>query len=277
MADVVASNGRDALRKVAHHVLDRGVEVSPRGMLTREVEHFTVKILDPYDILCTGINADQSTRVAAAETVQLIGGFSDPAFAIRNAPKLAAFVNEETNEFDGAYGPRVGPQLDDLVSRLKSDTDTRQAILSIWSPADLARPASRDYPCTLNLGFAIRRDRLNLSVVMRSNDVNWGFKNDIFQFTQLQLTVARLLGIEAGKYQHTAFSMHLYERDFGWAKEISSFVFAEIPDHPTGIEAPSPAQVRGVAQSIARRVYHPFNPPATNRWYVDALRPEVGA
>lgn len=270
MPDIYAQNGRDALCQVVGKVLSRGLETAPRGQRTREIEHMTVQIVDPYDALCTGINAGQSRRIAAAEALQLIGGFSDPKFAIKHAPALAAFTNE-VGEFDGAYGPRLRVQYGRLVERLKSDRDTRQAVLSVWRAGDLLQLESKDYPCTLVLGFAIRRDRLNLSVCMRSNDVNWGFKNDIFQFTQLQCSIANLLGIQAGAYRHTAFSMHLYERDFEWALGLDRTKVADnIADHPTGIYAGTADGMTHAARQIA------YGERATDgsrshTWYANAL------
>lgn len=270
MADIRARNGRHALVQVADAVRNFGNVVSPRGMQTREIEHMTVEIDNPYDALCVGINAKQSREVAAAEAIQLIGGFSDPGFAINHAPALEAFTNGR-GEFDGAYGPRVGPQYARLVERLKDDAHTRQAVLTIWDKHDLARLESKDYPCTLVLGFAIRRDRLNLSVVMRSNDVNWGFKNDIFQFTQLQCSIANVLGIEAGKYRHTAFSMHLYQRDWKWAEDLDrGAVSLPLDDAPAGICATSVVDMMTTAARISHGEVGD-HACQSHQWYVDAL------
>jgi thymidylate synthase len=279
MADVVAANGREALLETAFTVMGRGELVSPRGQRTKEIEHFTVEIQDPRDMLCTGINAGQSTRVAAAETLQLLGGFSDADFAIKHAPALAAFTNMY-GEFDGAYGPRLKTQYQPLLDRLTSDRDTRQAVLRIWDDHDLRRLGSKDYPCTLVLGFAIRRDRLNLSVVMRSNDVNWGFKNDIFQFSQLQLTLANVLHIEPGVYRHTAFSMHLYERDWQWAADLQEPA-GEIHGHPQGLYGEDARDFMRLARNIAHGLIRTRHTDGfctecdSSHWYADAIKEDA--
>lgn len=272
--DVVAENGRDALVQVAHEVLMRGHQVSPRGQVTVERRHLSVEIRNPYDALCTGINANQSTEVAAAEAIQLIGAFSDVDFAVKHAPKLAAFVNPTTNRFDGAYGPRAKAAMFHIVARLVDDPDTRQAILPIWSVEDVLRANSVDYPCTLTLGFFIRDSRLELDVMMRSNDVNWGFKNDIFQFSQLQLTVAHLLGIPAGSYRHTALSMHIYERDFEWAMGLGGDVEQPLVHHPRGIDG---AHDMTMTMTRARRIADGLDPPSetpSESWYRKQLTSE---
>ena len=49
---------------------------------------------------------------------------------------------------------------------------------------------------------------------MRSNDICKGFPYDVFQFTMLQLKMAKELGIEVGNYRHICGSLHCYEPDF---------------------------------------------------------------
>lgn len=270
MADLVALNGRAALVRTARRVLTTGEEVSPRGQRTKELRHFSLTVRDPYDILCTGINAGQSREVIAAETLQLIGGFCDPEFAVKHAPNLHKFRNA-SGGFDGAYGPRLREVLPAIVARLKSDPDTRQAIVPIWRASDATRTESLDYPCTLTLGFYVRRNRLEMDVAMRSNDVNWGLKNDLFQFTQLQLSIAHLLGVEAGPYRHTAFSMHLYERDWEWADQLDGGAVEEpISSHPIGIVAKDAEAMMARAQLLASEVSG-LRLSATEVWYREAL------
>ena len=79
------------------------------------------------------------------------------------------------------------------------------------------------------MGFSIDTDRqarevLTMDVVMRSNDVWLGLPYDMFQFTQLQHCVATSLGMIAGEYRHTTFSLHMYETD---ATAIDKFLTAQ--------------------------------------------------
>jgi thymidylate synthase len=221
-------------------------------------------------MLCTGINANYSREVAAAEAIQLIAGTSISTFAVKHAPNLAAFRNQ-SGTFDGAYGPRVAQMLGLITERLKQDRDTRQAIIPIWRPEDVRRRESKDYPCTLTLGFFIREHRLELDVSMRSNDTVWGLKYDLLQFSQLQLTVANVLGIRAGTYRHTASSMHIYEPSWSWVDGLDgSTTERPIADHPFGIEG---STIDAVMQRARRIVFGSTLPEETSseRWYREQL------
>lgn len=198
---------------ICQAVRDRGSEVSPRGHKTREVLGATIIVEDPTRNLPVGIGRGLKPAIGAVEAAQLIAGVSMPDVATSVAPNLRQFA-EDDGSFHGAYGLRAGWQMASIIERLAADRDTRQAVLVIWSPYLDTGTIHKDMPCTVSLHFMIRNGKLNLHVTMRSNDVWWGLAYDVFQFTQLQMTVARCLGIGWGRYFHHANSLHIYERDW---------------------------------------------------------------
>ena len=71
-----------------------------------------------------------------------------------------------------------------------------------------------DTPCTLNIGFKIHEHPnqkfLDMTVMMRSNDLIFGFCNDQYCFSQLQKYVASKIGAIVGEYYHFAQDLHIY-------------------------------------------------------------------
>lgn len=207
----IVNDLREGYRQIVSDVIEFGRPVAPRGQLTHEVLGATIILRDPRDSLPYGIGRKFSAAIAAAEALQLIGGVSHPEL-MASIGRFREFQDGGT--FHGAYGPRVRHQLHSVARRLQRDPDTRQAVVTIWDPAyDAHTDGLRDYPCTLSLHFMVRDDALDLHVTMRSNDVWWGLAHDVFQFTQLQQTMAAALGFELGQYYHHANSLHFYERD----------------------------------------------------------------
>jgi thymidylate synthase len=49
-----------------------------------------------------------------------------------------------------------------------------------------------------------------MSVLVRSNDLWYGFANDQYCFSKLQQMIAKELNIETGWYYHFTNNMHLY-------------------------------------------------------------------
>lgn len=116
----------------------------------------------------------------------------------------------------GGYGPRLfnmrgkHNQINQVIELLKEKSTTRQAVIQLFDAEDLVKK-HKDIPCTCNLQFILRNNKLNMIVFMRSNDAYLGLPHDIFCFTMIQEIVARSLNVELGIYKHAVGSLHLYE------------------------------------------------------------------
>ena len=100
-------------------------------------------------------------------------------------------------------------QLDKVIDQLQNNPDTRQAAISIYDGKEI-QDYSHDTPCTYAVQFTLLDNKLNMCVVMRSNDLWYGFCNDQYQFSSLQMLVAHEIGCELGEYYHFAHNLHLY-------------------------------------------------------------------
>ena len=100
-------------------------------------------------------------------------------------------------------------QLEYVINLLKDNPETRQAAISIYDAKE-HYDYTNDTPCTYAVQFTILHGKLDMSVVMRSNDLWYGFCNDQYQFSNLQMYVAYETGCELGTYYHFAHNMHLY-------------------------------------------------------------------
>ena len=100
-------------------------------------------------------------------------------------------------------------QLDNMIKLLKTLPETRHAAISIYDAKEYDKYAY-DTPCTYAVQFTVLNNKLNMSVVMRSNDLWYGFCNDQYQFSSLQMLVAHRTGYDVGTYYHFAHNLHLY-------------------------------------------------------------------
>jgi thymidylate synthase len=190
-------------------LVDRGERVSPRGMGTLELRPAVLVLENPRDRWVSIPERKLSKRLGYLEALMLLAGVSYPELLVKAAPHYASFVNAETGRLDGAYGPRVGPQLPYIRDLLRRDPDTRQAVVTVFGPID--HRESKDVPCTVSLHFMVRNGTLELVVYMRSNDVWLGWPYDVVMFTVLQEAMATDLGLEPGQYTHVDGSLHLYD------------------------------------------------------------------
>ena len=156
-------------------------------------------------------------RFMVAEWLWMMMGRNDVAPVARFTPGIADF-SDNGRTFYGAYGPHVVAQLPDVISRLKADWATRQAVVDIWR--DSPHPPTKDVPCTLNMQFLVRENRLRLVVNMRSSDAWLGVPYDAFNFMMLGNAVAGELELEPGTFALNMASSHLYERDWEAAQQV---------------------------------------------------------
>jgi thymidylate synthase len=92
---------------------------------------------------------------------------------------------------------------------LKEQPNTRKASISIYDAKEFDTYGS-DTPCTYAVNFTMLHNKLNMSVVMRSNDLWFGFCNDQYCFSMLQKMIADALSMDVGTYYHFAQNFHLY-------------------------------------------------------------------
>lgn len=261
-------NGRDGYVKLVDHVLEHGVKRAPRGQATRDVGHVTIVVDDPNNALPIGTGRGVSPAVAAVEAIQLIAAVSVPQMVVAASPRFVDY-QEPNGEFYGAYGRRIGDQVQHVIRKLEEDYHTRQAVITLWNPLYDNSPMMKDYPCTVALHFAIVQGKLDMNVTMRSNDVWLGTPYDLFQFTQLQLSVAHVLHVEAGVYRHTAWSLHLYESDLDAIEEfVSNEIYPSNAFQPHGIGAPGDSweTIQSRAMSIIRGDAF-SDPSGSEQWY----------
>lgn len=120
--------------------------------------------------------------------------------------------------FEYAYGERIrtGNALEEAIVMLRADPSTRRAVLSIYHPDDV-RLANRGYevPCATQLYLRIREGKLNMTLMMRSNDIVSAFPSDIYGFMRLQESIAKILGVDLGTYVHIIGSAHVIMENDG--------------------------------------------------------------
>ena len=110
-------------------------------------------------------------------------------------------------------------QLDYVIGLLRTQPETRQAAISIYDAKEW-ESYTNDTPGTYAVQFTVLDGKLNMSVVMRSNDLWYGCCNDQYQFSNLQMLVANETGYDVGTYYHFAHNLHLYNDKLPFTKEM---------------------------------------------------------
>ncbi|MHB8901491.1 MAG: thymidylate synthase [Thermoguttaceae bacterium] len=209
-----------------------------------ELMHVALTINDPRQRWVVSREPAINPAFSIAEVVWIVNGRNDSSFLNYFNSSLPKFAGH-TPCYHGAYGHRLRShfgldQLERVYHALRSDPDSRQAVLQIWDPAsdlpdEYGKPASEDIPCNVSGFPKIRHGSLHWMQVMRSNDLFRGSPYNFVQFTTLQEILAGWLGLEVGSYNLIVDSLHVYEDSL---KHVVNFCPVEQVDNTDSLALP---------------------------------------
>ena len=125
------------------------------------------------------------------------------------------------NKFDYTYSERINykKQLDNVISTLKEDINSRQAMIMIFRPDDMEKTGGNTrIPCSISYQFLIRNNRLHIIYYIRSNDYFKHFAIDIYLTNSMQMYIVEQLkpyynNLQCGTLNYYAGSLHAYNED----------------------------------------------------------------
>lgn len=230
---------------------------APRGQSILEKVDYTFRVTDPISEPVRTRDADRNRTIEAytRKEMDLYDSCSNLVKDFAEASKFWEKIANPDGTINSAYGyliwqkrsqgnpayeigfkdymlPALGARSDEAYRTpwewakqcLIHDKDTRQAVMAFALP-EHRWIGNRDQVCTLHGNWLIRSDRLNLSIVMRSNDLSKGLVYDLSWFVNLMDRMVQELkptypNLAKGTYTHTAHSMHIYERDVPQMKKM---------------------------------------------------------
>lgn len=248
--EIQATDLDDLYSQAIKTVFRDGEEITVRGLTCTEILFPHLILKNPRARLIQNKRRNISKKFTMAEFIWTMSG-QDSLETIEYYNKRIRNFSDDGITLHGAYGPRLRDwrgvdQLRNVVEQLKADLFCRQAVIVIIDPARDLVVKTKDVPCNDFLQFLVRDDKINMSCYVRSNDLNWGFPYDIFHWTMLQEMLARELEVELGEYHHFVGSLHIYDKDYEYMKEVASTATAHIP------MTPMPINGLGIISSLER-------------------------
>lgn len=233
MSTAVPLNADQAWRRQLRTILEDGMERSPRGKKTKDIQNGAL-VVDMMRPVVTTPERKLSYQFMAAEAFWILSG-SDRVEDIAPWNKNISQFSDDSMRFFGAYGPKILNQLGYVIKKLEEDPDTRQAGLTIWRENP---PATKDVPCTVAMFFGICDQDLDAYVFMRSSDAWLGLPYDMFNFSMVSHLICDALNVgrrqkaaedgeeaqlvNPGRLYLTMASSHLYEASWDEAQKICS-------------------------------------------------------
>lgn len=213
-------------RNIYKDLIMFGIKTSPRSLLTIECEDFSYK-LSPYVRFVNFEARNFNLDYVKHELLWYLSGDKYNISIVKYAKMWKSLINED-GSINSNYGQYIFCGSDNLfdkcIETLKNDKDSRRAIIPILNRNHLFIK-TLDIPCTIAINFRIRKNILNMSVMMRSQDSVFGMTNDIPCFSFIHEMLLKSLQpyypkLELGYYYHYTNSFHVYERHFKMVESI---------------------------------------------------------
>ncbi len=99
-------------------------------------------------------------------------------------------------------------QINQVISSIKSNPDSRRHIVSAWNVSDLDNMALP--PCHLLFQFYVANGELSCQMYQRSCDIFLGVPFNIASYALLTMMVAQVTGLKPGEFIHTLGDAHIY-------------------------------------------------------------------
>lgn len=227
------TNSTHAFMQMLNLLLESGDTVTVRGSTTKELTGVHIEIANPLERCYLLPHRNDNIFHKIAESLWVISGRNDVDWLEYYLPRALDF-SDDGKTWRAAYGKRLRDyqgvdQIAQCIRLLKDDWTTRRAVMSIFDPT-VDYQNSKDIPCNNWIHWLIREDinedgvperNLHMFVSQRSSDIMWGFSGiNTFEWSVLQMMMARWLNVSVGKLVYSISSLHLYDKHFERAHKI---------------------------------------------------------
>lgn len=196
----------DGWKRVVRKIMDAGMtRTDERGMRTKWLDNVMIHVLRPYD-----------------ERVTDSYPFSEKVLREKYASQL---LSPDRLDFEYTYGERLNAwgheeinQIDYVVRKLKETVHTRRAVATTWDPR--LDSNHDEVPCLNHFVFMERQGFVDLSVMVRSNDMYGAWLANIYAISELLRDVAERTDLAAGQVTTMSVNAHVYEHDWKRAAQL---------------------------------------------------------
>jgi len=115
----------------------------------------------------------------------------------------AEYVDSDTE-----YSGQGIDQLQNCISMIKNNPDSRRIILCAWNPVDIPKMALP--PCHTLCQFYVCDNKLSCQLYQRSGDMGLGVPFNVASYSLLTYMIAHITGLKPGEFVHTIGDAHVY-------------------------------------------------------------------
>ncbi len=200
--EIIAQTTMDAWKSALSVIMSHGKDFKDQeGRICREVLNMTIIVENPHQ--------DIEEAITKMEKFDWI-------YPSREELKNIILSQEESGVYAYNYGPRIfnstgKDQINDfIIPLLKENPTSRRAIITLYKPPVDSIPTNKHVPGLIDIYVKIEEGKLNLTGVIRSNDIFIGWPANMYQLHLVQEYIAQKLLIPRGSITTVSFSGHIF-------------------------------------------------------------------
>lgn len=212
--EVTAKNAMEAWKESIRMVLGNGSEAGSKEKKGLEIINMAVTVSGS-----DGITEPMETIKGLRKWVYPdLSEIQDVIFRRDGAGNFHYTYGERIFNFDGAKNQIDGY----IVPLLRSDPETRRAIIVLYDPASDSDLGCKETPCITSIYFKMAEGKLTATAIIRSNNMLLGWPANIYQAHLLQKYVADELGVGTGPITTISHAAHIRREHEDDARKILS-------------------------------------------------------
>ncbi|MFW9907739.1 MAG: thymidylate synthase [Candidatus Thorarchaeota archaeon] len=196
----------DGWTRVVRKIMQSGMSrVDERGIETRWCDNVMINVAQPLENRVTSLYP-----------------FSEKVLKEKYATQL---LNPDRMDFDYTYGERLNAwgdgeinQINYVIQKLQENPKSRRIVATTWDPRK--DTVSDEVPCLNHFVFMTRENSLDLSVMIRSNDMFGAWLANVYALGELLLHVAEKTKLQVGTITTLSVNAHIYIHDWEKASSI---------------------------------------------------------
>jgi thymidylate synthase len=148
------------------------------------------------------------------ELIWFLNGETNIKYLKQNNVNIWDLWADKNGDLGKVYGYQlrkfngITDQLNYVINELTINKYSRRAVVNLWNASEINEMALP--PCHYSFQFNIYKNKLNITVNMRSCDMMLGFPNDICFYSSLLLVISNELNLKPGNICFFISNAHIY-------------------------------------------------------------------
>jgi thymidylate synthase len=214
MTEIRGKSAVEVWKKALKHIMENGLDyINKKGRLCREYLNLILTIENSKNI---------------DKPIEILNSFGKWVYPPSEELRIFIFGKREVPGYyyhygERAFNPEWRNQIEEyVIPILKTNPVTKRALVVFYNPKKDSYINKKETPGMIMMNFNLRRNKLHITAVIRSNDMFHGWPGNICQTQMIQEDVCKQIGCQPGKIATISISAHIFEDQFDDIEKVIS-------------------------------------------------------